>query len=389
MKRLFLSGISALCLIGAAAAPAAAEQVLEQRSSWNAARDFIYTDVTVRQDDGRVVTRRQAGGVVGDVGMVQFHGVVGGPSGTGGLGIDFLRSTSEASGTQLRWGRSCVYVTPDLAGTTHIPGNDEFQIIADVLGHWEQSIASCSYLNFVIDEPEAVEAKYDGKNVIKFREDTWCRPASGTDEGQCYSLSAAAITTVFYVNAPGKDNDGVIRDADIEMNAVNFAVAVCSAPGQCQTEGDQSVVSDLANTLTHEVGHLLGMDHTCWDQPGVPPNDDDGVPVPQCNAGNLSSAVTEATMYNFQDSGETKKATVEQDDIDGLCDAYAYVADPGCCSRALKDCEDGGSCAIAAPQARAGASAPDASRQSATAAWMLVMILGGLVAWRRRSSVTS
>jgi hypothetical protein len=381
--RLVVLSFSSFLLLSVGSTAARAEQVLSQRSSWNEAHDFIYTDVTVRQDDGRVVARRLAGGVVGDVGMVQLDSTIG-AVGTTGLSLDYLRSTSTQSGVKLRWDHSCVYITPDSAGTTNIAGDQEQSVITDVLHHWEQSIATCSYMTFVVDPPAPGEARYDGKNVIKFRESTWCRPASGMDPEQCYSPSAAAITTVFYVNAPGKANDGIIRDADVEINAVNFAVGVCSAPGVCQTESSSPVVSDLANTLTHEIGHLLGMDHTCWDQPGAPPKDDKGVTVPLCGSADLPPEVTEATMYNYQDSGEIKKATLEQDDIEGICAAYPLVDDPSCCTRALSSCDDGGSCAAAPPAGR-GQAGTGAARSIASVAGFLVLLVGGLRAWRRRA----
>ena len=38
-------------------------------------------------------------------------------------------------------------------------------------------------------------------------------------------------------------------------------------------------------------------------------------------------------MFAFQDPGETKKATLEQDDIDGVCAIYPPGTDPGSASR--------------------------------------------------------
>lgn len=386
-NRLFTSGIALALTLLTVPRLARAEQVLEQKSSWNQAHDFIYTDFKVRQDDGRIVVRRLPGGSVDGIGMVQFDSVVGAP-GLDRTELDFLRATSKKSGVQLRWDRSVVYITPDLAGSTQIAGGAEQQIIKDVLTNWENSLAPCSYMHFVVDPPANNEAKYDGKNVVKFREDTWCRPASEMDGGKCYDPAAAAITTVFYVDTPGKPNDGIIRDADIEVNGVNFAVGICTSAGQCTTGGSQGIVSDLANTLTHEVGHLLGLDHTCWDIPGVaPPVDDQGVTVPLCTATPLPAKVTEATMYNYQESGEIKKRSLEPDDVNGVCDAYPTDSDPKCDSRALDSCDHGGSCSATPPQNRSGAGGGGARNLLFGLGALLTAGVGGVRAWRRRQQM--
>jgi hypothetical protein len=374
--RLACLGISAAVL--AVGSPALAEQVVWQQSSWNAARDFIYTDQLVVGDDGQTTMRRVPGGEVGDVGMIQFHASAG-----VGSGLQLRYHPSRSNGNvPLRWETGCVYITPDAAGSSHIAGEQELDIIEQVLRTWEDAVAGCSYMTFVVDAPKPLEARYDGYNTVKFREQTWCRPASGDDPMQCYSPQAAAITTVFYVNAPGTEKDGLIRDADVELNGVNFAVAVCSAPGVCQTSGAPSNRSDLANTLTHEIGHLLGMDHTCWDQQGPAPLDDDGNTIPLCTTPNLGPEITEATMYNFQDSGETKKVSPEADDVEGICDTYPLAAgEAPACRRSLDD-DDGGLCAVTAPAGRHTSNA-------ATAGLLAASLLAVAALRRRRNSSIS
>jgi hypothetical protein len=343
------SSFASVIVLAAFASAARAERVVARHASWNASATRIYTDLLIEHDDGTLRTLRVAGGEVGDVGMVQFElRPPGSPPPDAeryGVNPGFVRSRSAASGALLRWEKSCVYLTPDASGASDVASAQEHAILQQVLDHWRASTQSCSYLEFVVDDPTPAETIYDGKNVVKFREDKWCRPASGADPEECYSPSAAALTTVFYVNTPGKPNDGKIRDADIELNAVNFAVGVCTLSG-CTTTG-QGSVSDLANTLTHEIGHLVGLDHTCWDQPGPAPVDGSGQPVPSCSAP-LTSAQLDATMYNYQDPAEIKKATVEADDVNGFCAIYPLAADPGNCSRAL-DKDDDGLCAVAAP----------------------------------------
>jgi MYXO-CTERM domain-containing protein len=145
---------------------------------------------------------------------------------------------------------------------------------------------------------------------------------------------------VSYLNTKaGENRAGEIIDADIEFNAVHFAISANDA-----TEADPSLCkSDLANTLTHEVGHLMGLDHTCvangyspgFNPDGNPkpwPLDDNGAEVPYCSEGDLTQEIIDSTMNAFQSCGETIKATPEADDIDGVCGVYPLAEDPGECA---------------------------------------------------------
>ena len=130
-------------------------------------------------------------------------------------------------------------------------------------------------MTFSLQGRESLEVGLDGINLIKFRDTEWCRPATEDREAECYSPGAAGLTTLFFIDDASSSRNGEILDADIELNGVNFAI---SAGGV--SNGTSGCLSDLANTLTHEVGHLLGMDHTCFDGQGVRPVDHLGTPIP-------------------------------------------------------------------------------------------------------------
>jgi hypothetical protein len=129
---------------------------------------------------------------------------------------------------------------------------------------------------------------------------------------------------------------------------VTFSVAVdhqSEEPGNCE--------SDLANTFSHEIGHLMGLDHTCWTGAGIRLNDHQGEPLPLCSLDpNLPRAIRDATMFNFQDCGETKKSSPEPDDVAGVCAIYPLEDSPRECRAA--ELEPGPSCALAAPRGGAG-----------------------------------
>lgn len=349
-----------------------AGEVISARAGWSGDRARIFTEVALRDATGRVHHVRQPGGTVDGIGMRvipappvlavgdQVRVDVARPSRAGGPdsvravvgdtarpgALPFVRTTND-TGAELRWASGCVFITYDATGTTHLAADQEHEIIEAVLSHWETSVASCSYMRFQIEPPADVEVGFDRENVIKFRETSWCRPASGDDPEECYDGAAAGLTTLFFVDDDSSPRNGEILDADIELNAVNFSI---SAAGQ--TLGRDGCLSDLENTLTHEIGHLLGLDHTCWTGGGSRPTDDDGELVPMCTS-NLPPAVTDATMYNFQDCGETKKASLEADDVAAVCAIYPIADDPGVCAPVK---ETGGCCSAGAdPRGAAGA----------------------------------
>ena len=181
-------------------------------------------------------------------------------------------------------------------------------------------------MNIVLEEREEQEVGRDRVNLIKFRDVSWCRPATKDDPARCHSDQAAGLTTAVYVDDDRSERDGAIVDADIELNGVNFAI---SAEGQ--TTSPAACKAELQNTLTHELGHLLGLEHPCRVVGDPPRVDHKGNAVPMCSAAGGNSMITEATMYNFQDCGERKKASIEADDINAICTIYPLAEDPGTC----------------------------------------------------------
>ncbi|MFB6350997.1 MAG: matrixin family metalloprotease, partial [Bradymonadaceae bacterium] len=96
---------------------------------------------------------------------------------------------------------------------------------------------------------------------------------------------AFALTSVTYSSKTGR-----IADADVEINSDDYDFTSFSSSRAGKTNK-----VDIANTLTHEVGHFLGLDH---------------------------AAKEAATMYRSAPPGEVKKRTLHQDDINGLCAIY-------------------------------------------------------------------
>jgi hypothetical protein len=247
----------------------------------------------------------------------------------------FVRTGPTKAGHYLYWESGCVFVTPDSAGTKEIAGDNEFPVISASINTWNNDTAGCSYIQIVEDPKKAVETARDKVNIIKFRDQSWCKPATGSDPAVCHPDSAAGITTATFVDDGSSSRDGAIVDADVELNGVNFAISVNG-----QTLGTQPCLSELQNTLTHELGHLLGLEHTCL-APGDPPRiDNNGNAVPLCTQAMTNMTITGATMFNYQACGESSKETLSQDDIDAICTVYPTAKDPHTCERV----SDGGCC---------------------------------------------
>jgi hypothetical protein len=341
--------------------------VVAVHSYWTGDGSRIVTDATVRTSDGQDVVVNQLGGSVDGIGMITMPGparleigmhvavaahkdldlsqrehvvldtvkVTSYPPG-------YVRTGPTKAGHFLRWESGCVFVTLDTPGTTAIEGDQEFDIIEASIDSWNKGSESCSYLKVTSEGRKPMEVGNDKVNVIKFRDLTWGRPAVGDAPAAMYSPQAAGITTAVYVDDATSPRDGAIIDADIELNGVNFAI---SANGV--TKSEQLCHAELQNTLTHELGHLHGLEHPCTVGSDPMRTDNQGNPVPACGTTNAPKIV-DATMYNFQDCGETKKETLSPDDIQAVCDIYPTAQDPGTCDHVGKT-SSGGCCSASGP----------------------------------------
>jgi MYXO-CTERM domain-containing protein len=295
----------------------------------------------------------------------------------------YVRSHSSKGNTPLAWHGNCAYLIEGSAYTPDVSSANAKAAIEASAATWNTT--GCSYFNLKFDPPEAggsaTMERPEGKNFIVFREDSWCPP---DPKEACYDTSATALTTVFYIDKPGDSSDGQILDADVELNNVDFAFTVDSTrPPNAGTR----TVADIQNTVTHELGHLLGLDHTCYDgwnpcettgrckaidiacttEDDCIPLDNTGARIPRCTDV-LTSKVTDATMFNYAQAMDTSKRTLSQDDIDGVCGMYPLAQDPGTCSRV--DTSGSTGCAI--------------STRSPTASGLVLLLALGLLLTRRR-----
>ena len=180
-----------------------------------------------------------------------------------------------------------------------------------------------------------LHAKFDHRNVVVIRSDIWC-PEKDTE--MCYDPAELARTTLW------SQPSGELIDVDIQVNNVDdYEWGDLVADFQLR-------VRDLQNAMTHELGHLIGLDHTCYVfDPNTPrPSDDLGNPIPDCDVS--SPDIMATTMYPSASIGDVDKRTPEADDRRGVCELYPLADDPGPC---VPPNEPGG-CACGVGAARAG-----------------------------------
>ena len=154
---------------------------------------------------------------------------------------------------------------------------------------------------------------------------TTCGGAGGcSNQYDCWDQGDGVIAST---TTTSNARSGEILDSDIELNAARFRfTAVDGLPCQSGTETG-CVRTDVQNTVTHEAGHSLGLDH--------PPDH------------------PEATMYATGPPGETSKRVLAQDDIQGICSIYPRGAASMTCTGPASG--GGGGCGCSAAQTGPGA----------------------------------
>lgn len=187
------------------------------------------------------------------------------------------RATSE-SGAPLFWTSRRIVFRPAADPSRAIAELDLVRIVDEASRAWS-AVGPCTDLS-VVNGGLALAATtnldggpHDGENRVVIRRAAW--PAE-------LGTMTLAITTTAYVTRTGE-----LLDGDVDVNGVDVVLGIAARPGP----GEE----DLANTLTHELGHAIGLSH---------------------------SGDASATMFARSAPGEVLKRDLDADDEDAICTIY-------------------------------------------------------------------
>jgi MYXO-CTERM domain-containing protein len=195
------------------------------------------------------------------------------------------------------WSRLPVHYSINSAGSSRFTLPALEALIADSFGAWGEPC--CSRFSAVYDGTTSSTAlnKPAGKVVLSWEESRWPGPQSYYGDVN----STIAVTLLSFAN------DCTIAEAPILFNAVGFRFT-----DQCNASSCASGGTDLQSVATHEIGHLLGLDH---------------------------SNINGTTMYAYNLGGDQGRS-LHQDDINGVCALYNQAC--GCQTNA--QCAAGEQC---------------------------------------------
>ena len=256
----------------------------------------------------------------------------------------YVRSRTEG-GIPISWDDACIVFYLNEAGASAVTFDDTRSEVLESFQTWSE--VDCADMTFVYggstnDDFVGFRNGGPNANVLVWRNtvDDWEHPPG--------VIGLTTVTFCSEAKGAGCYRAGLILDADIEFNGGEFEFTV--------TDTRRRVRYDVQNTVTHELGHVIGFDHT---------------PVPQ------------ATMYASAPKGEVSKRTLHDDDIEGLCEVYPMpVSDGG----APEPCSvpDGGF--VAPPASSSGSSngCHVAPASAPTGAAPLLLLVAPALCRRRR-----
>lgn len=230
----------------------------------------------------------------------------------------YLRTRIPGKDQCLAWNTRELTYNVDSAGSQRTPADTELAAIDASWASWQAASTECSDFQF-IRGPQIQGAQVGylkegaNTNVMVFRE-LACREVVPPvdpcfDDGTCanrYGCWDYPDFTIGLTTTTFSFRNGNILDADVELNASTHLegdyflfTTVGSPPCPQDQPAPNCVATDIQNTLTHEIGHVLGFDHVAPEDPR-----------------------TYSTMEASAEVGEIKKRILDPGTRRGFCDSY-------------------------------------------------------------------
>ena len=160
------------------------------------------------------------------------------------------------SGTALHWSVNEIVLIQVDRGVENsvIPATALHESLEAGVAAWNRATSSCRVPRLVLASRRETRSwhRQDGRNLVSVVTQGDCRVDSDAPD-LCGDPHTAARTALYPISAPGTPRDGLVQEADIELNAARFRWASDDAPS----------TAHLHRAILHELGHVLGLSHPC------------------------------------------------------------------------------------------------------------------------------